>query len=794
MVYEQGAMRARGSWFYSLRFRLTFLVALAVLPVLGLTLYSTVEQRRLAGLEVQETALRLARLASSRQGQMILGTRQLLTGLAQLREVREANGAACRVLFADLLKAYPLYSNLGAIDLDGRLYCSALPMADPVNLVDRSYFQRALKAADFAIGDYQIGRVTKTPTLNFGYPIRDIKGDLQGVVYAAVSLSWLNQVIRDADLPDGSTLSVTDKNGTILVRYPDPENWVGRSTPESILSRTANTFRTGVAEASEPDGIPRLIGFTPFLGNKQGGDVYVSIGIPKRVAYAAADQMLAWNLTWLGIIAVIAFAAAWFGGDLFVLRHANALVSGAKQLEKGNLTARVGPPYGHGELGELAQTFDEMAASLQKNAVLLQYQATHDALTGLSNRNFFIDHLRAEILSAEGRNKPSALLLMDLDRFKEINDTIGHDNGDLLIKSATDRLKAVVGSSGIIARLGGDEFAVFLTNGDRAAAVTLARDIMKAFEKPFILDDLPITSEVSIGIALFPEHGDFLIRRAEVAMYLAKEEKTGYAVYAPEKDTYSPERLILLTDLRHAIEENELYLAYQPKIDIQSRAVNGVEALVRWQHPRLGLVPPDQFIGLAERTGLIKPLTLWVLNEALRQRHLWRQEGIALSVAVNLSARNLEPTLPEQISALLRSYDLPSEALQIEITEGSIMRDPVHAREILNHLSELGIKIAIDDFGTGYSSLAYLSKLPVDQIKIDRSFVMNLTADENAAVIVRSTIDLGHQLELEVIAEGVENEEIINRLRALGCDCAQGYYISRPLKAPELTTWLANAT
>jgi diguanylate cyclase (GGDEF)-like protein len=468
-------------------------------------------------------------------------------------------------------------------------------------------------------------------------------------------------------------------------------------------------------------------------------------------------------------------------------------VSGAKQLEKGNLTARVGPPYGHGELGELAQTFDEMAASLPKNAVLLQYQATHDALTGLSNRNFFIDHLRAEILSAEGRNK-SALLLMDLDRFKEINDTIGHDNGDLLIKSATDRLKAVVGSSGIIARLGGDEFAVFLTNGDRAAAVALARDIMKAFEKPFILDDLPITSEVSIGIALFPEHGDFLIRRAEVAMYLAKEEKTGYAVYAPEKDTYSPERLILLTDLRHAIEENELYLAYQPKIDIQGRAVNGVEALVRWQHPRLGLVPPDQFIGLAERTGLIKPLTLWVLNEALRQCHLWRQEGIALSVAVNLSARNLEPTLPEQISALLRSYDLPSEALQIEITEGSIMRDPVHAREILNHLSELGIKIAIDDFGTGYSSLAYLSKLPVDQIKIDRSFVMNLTADENAAVIVRSTIDLGHQLGLEVIAEGVENEEIINRLRALGCDCAQGYYISRPLKAPELTTWLANAT
>jgi EAL domain-containing protein (putative c-di-GMP-specific phosphodiesterase class I) len=349
-----------------------------------------------------------------------------------------------------------------------------------------------------------------------------------------------------------------------------------------------------------------------------------------------------------------------------------------------------------------------------------------------------------------------------------------------------------VGSSGIIARLGGDEFAVFLSNADRHASVAMAQNILQAFEKPFVLDGLPITSEVSIGIALFPEHGDHLIRRAEVAMYVAKEEKSGYAIYAPEKDNYSPDRLILLTDLRQAVEENQLYLVYQPKIDLKNRAVNGVEALVRWQHPRIGLVPPDQFIGLAERTGLIKTLTVWVLNEALRQCHLWRQAGIELSVAVNISARNLETTLPQQISDLLRNYDLPSKALQIEITEGTIMRDPVHAKELLNRLSKIGIKIAIDDFGTGYSSLSYLSKLPVDQIKIDRSFVMNLTADENAGVIVRSTIDLGHQLGLEVIAEGVENEEIMSRLRALGCDCAQGYYISRPLKAPELTTWLAN--
>lgn len=778
--------------FSSLRARLILLVALAVVPVLGLTVYTAIKHRQVASVEVQETALRLARLASTRQGQMILGTRQLLTGLAQLREVREADGNACSALFAELLKAYPLYSNLGAIDRDGQLYCSGLPLTDPVSLADRAYFQRALRSSDFAIGDYQIGRVTKAATINFGYPIRNAKDQIQGVVYAAVSLNWLNHVVRDADLPEGSTFSVTDKGGTILIRYPEPEKWVGKSIPEPILIKTASSFGTGVAEASEPDGIPRLVGFTPLLGNKEAGDVYVSIGIPKQVAYAAADQMLAWNLSWLAIIAVIAFAAAWFGGDLFILRQVNVLVGAAREVEKGNLTTRVGPPYGQGELSKLGQTFDEMADALQKNAALLQYRASHDALTGLPNRNFFMEHLKEKILSAQAGNERFAIVLMDLDHFKEINDTIGHNNGDRLIKSASERLKDSVSKSGIIARLGGDEFAVFLSKTEREGAVLLAKNILKAFEKPFILNDLAVTSEASLGIALYPDHGDFPIRRAEVAMYVAKEEKTGYAIYAPERDRYNPERLTLLTDLRQAIEENQLYLTYQPKIDIQTRTVNGVEALVRWRHPRLGVVPPDQFIGLAERTGLIKPLTTWVFNEALRQCRAWRQNGIELSVAVNISARNLEPALPGQVAAMLQTYNLTPPSLEIELTEGTIMKDPLHAKEILRRLSDIGIKIAIDDFGTGYSSLSYLSKLPVDQIKIDRSFVIDMAADEDAAVIVRSTVDLGHQLGLEVIAEGVENEDILSRLGALGCDSAQGYYFSRPLRAPELAKWLAN--
>lgn len=298
-----------------------------------------------------------------------------------------------------------------------------------------------------------------------------------------------------------------------------------------------------------------------------------------------------------------------------------------------------------------------------------------------------------------------------------------------------------------------------------------------------------------MGIALYPEHGDsadFLSRRAEVAMYLAKEEKTGYAVYASEKDRYSPERLTLLAELRQGVEENQLYLLYQPKLELHSRTVGGVEALVRWQHPRLGMVPPDQFIGLAERTGLIKPLTIWVLNEALRQCREWQLSGLNLSVAVNISSRNLEQDLPNHIAAMLQSNNLTPNCLELEITEGTLMKDPVHAREILTRLSKMGIKISVDDFGTGYSSLSYLSKLPVDEIKIDQSFVRNMATDENAAVIVRSTINLGHQLGLSVVAEGVENQEVLESLAALGCNSAQGYHISRPVSGANLTEWLKN--
>jgi diguanylate cyclase (GGDEF)-like protein len=781
------------SLFSSLRGRLILLVALAVAPVLGLTFYSAFEQRQRVAAEVQETALRLARLASTEQRQIILWTRQLLIGLAELREVRERRSTECSALFAKVLKAHPLYANLGVIDREGNLYCSARPAVGSINLTDREYFQRTMKASDFAIGDYQIGRVTDSANINFGYPVRDEKQRVQGVIFAALRLDWLSRLMKEAELPTGSTFTVADSNGAVLVRYPDSAGRLGQVAPEPMLATVTRSFDTGVARASEPDGIERLFGFTPLLGKGQAGDVYVSIGIPRRIAYAEADRLLARNLTWLCLIAVVAFTSAWFGGDLFVLRRLKALVTTAKQLGAGQLTVRVGPPYEHGELGELAQTFDDMAASLQENAVQLQYHTTHDSLTRLPNYLFFRDYLRAMILTAGDNSQPAALFILDLDRFKGINRSIGHHNGARLLKLASQRIKDVVGKPGVVARLTGNEFGVLQPGVDRDVAIRIARQLLKAFEEPFILGELPIEIEVSVGIALYSKpsgDADLLMHQAEIAMYQAKEERSGYCVFVAGKDQSRAEHITLLAELRRAIEQNELYLHYQPQVDLGARTVSGVEALLRWEHPKLGTILPDRFIGLAEDTGLIKPLTFWVLKEAIHQCSAWRLTGLEIMVAVNISSRNLEPDLPERIMALLQSCDLAPQYLELEITERTIMKDPVHTQEIFARLKEIGIKISLDDFGTGYSSLSYLSKLPVSQIKIDKSFVINMVTDENAAAIVRSTVELGHQLGLKVIAEGVESRDVLERLKALNCDALQGYYISRPVSAGELADWV----
>ncbi|TAK06425.1 MAG: EAL domain-containing protein [Candidatus Manganitrophaceae bacterium] len=429
---------------------------------------------------------------------------------------------------------------------------------------------------------------------------------------------------------------------------------------------------------------------------------------------------------------------------------------------------------------------------------VIQKLAYSDPLTGFPNRAFLQEHLREAILGGQRLEKSVALLLIDLDRFREINDTLGHRHGDLLLRQLALRLKEVLREQDVVARLGGDEFAVVMLLAESKHAVLVAKKVLGTIEAPLPVEGLPVRVEASIGIALFPDHGEsaeILFQRADVAMYRAKQIGSGYLLYDPKYDQHDPLRLTLMGELPQAIESDHLVLYYQPKVDLKTRRVIGVEALVRWRHPVRGFIAPDQFILPAEQTGLIRPLTLWVFRAALLQCQQVQLVEREISIAVNLSARNLhDPQLPEKIAVLLKDVSRPFGQIEMEITESAIMADPSNAREALQRLRDLGIRFSIDDFGTGYSSLAYLKKLPVDAVKIDKSFTINMLANRDDAVIVKSTIDMVHDLGLKVIAEGVETREALDYLTALGCDAAQGYYISRPLPAEESMRWLAESS
>jgi diguanylate cyclase (GGDEF)-like protein len=426
----------------------------------------------------------------------------------------------------------------------------------------------------------------------------------------------------------------------------------------------------------------------------------------------------------------------------------------------------------------------------------LRHQALHDDLTDLPNRTLLYDRMEDALTAAERGGEPAALLLVDLDRFKEVNDTLGHDTGDRLLEEVAARLQGVVRRGDTLARLGGDEFAVLLRGlPDRGMAAELAGRLQDAIARPFTLDGVVAVLDASIGIAHCPEHGTdvhTLVQRADVAMYDAKRSRTSIETYSAERDPYSAERLQLLGELRSAIGAGELVLHYQPKVDVGSQQVVGVEALLRWQHPVHGLLPPAEFVPLAERTGAIGDLTRWVLDAALAQCRAWRDAGLDLTMAVNLAAPNIaDATLPDVVAGLLERHGVPGDRLECEISEHTVMADPRRAMAILERLRGLGVKLSLDDFGTGHSSLSYLKRLPLDEVKIDRSFVMGMTEDDNDAAIVRTTIDLARNLGLDVVAEGVETEAILRDLSDLSCDIAQGFFLSKPLPAAELDGWLA---
>jgi diguanylate cyclase len=427
----------------------------------------------------------------------------------------------------------------------------------------------------------------------------------------------------------------------------------------------------------------------------------------------------------------------------------------------------------------------------------LQYLAYHDLVTGLPNYAMFQRRVEGAILNSKREANRFGVFILKIHRFNDINGTLGYDTSDVLLAQVGQRLGKLLAEPDMLACLRANEFGVFLPQvEDDAGAVEKVQTFISELEEPFVLDGLKLGIQTSFGIAVFPDHGTSaiaLMQRARIALIAARKAFRGYAIYKPEQDRAQPKQLALLGELRNAIIKNELFLLYQPKIELKNGQVSGVETLVRWEHPEFGITPPDQFIPEAEQTGLIMPLTLWVLHEALQQCKVWFDEGRTLKVAVNLSAINLQSDeLVDQIEGLLKTCGVSPALVELEVTESALMVNPQYAMEQIRRLKEMGLRVSIDDFGTGYSSLAYLTRLPVDTIKIEKLFVMNMATRKEDSVIVRTIIALAHGLGLNVVAEGVESRETYELLKKLNCDEGQGYYFSQPLPATELIVRLSD--
>jgi diguanylate cyclase (GGDEF)-like protein len=599
--------------------------------------------------------------------------------------------------------------------------------------------------------------------------------------------------------------AATALNVSFLARAPSESDWkllvstlpaeTSATLPRELGSMTmANANAEDIATLHMND--EAYLALASDMG-KRGGKQVIAVLQQSQLQALEPLRRLQMFLLYLSVISLLAMLAASYMIARNITKPISALGSLAKRIQQGDYTQPAAVDR-KDEIGELASAFNHMKDGLATREAKISELAYRDQLTGLPNRILFHDRLEqaARLTSRAGQNL--ALLIINLDRFREVNVILGHHIGDLLLQEISRRLAAVLErDSDTLARLGGDEFAVLLSDCDTNGALLVARKIMDTLDQPILLEGQEVIATGSIGIAIYPEHGkeiNTLMRRADIAKYEAKHNNSGYALFDLNYVEQNQEHLSLLAELRHAIERNEFVLYYQPKVGFATGTIGHVEALVRWIHPERGMIPPDQFIPYAEHTGYIRTITRWVLEEAIRQRSVWDGMQLPLTISVNISARDLiNADLPKLIATLMDKYGASPDWICLEITESAIMGDTKRALAILEELHSMGLTLSVDDFGTGYSSLAYLKKLPVSELKIDQSFVFHMAEDRDDATIVRSTIEMGHNMGLVVVAEGIENKATWDMLHGMGCDLAQGYYISKPVPADALQKWFTQA-
>ncbi len=611
-------------------------------------------------------------------------------------------------------------------------------------------------------------------------------------VRAPLPVAWVVMGFAVEDVIGSDLLRLTDLHLTLLQQ-------TGTDTVETSFTTLPPQKATLIRQASWEGELLDIRRST--LGTEDFGTRVMDIGqsdgqrryavLQRSIAEAEAPyrqlQLLLLGLTLLGLLAALV-------GSLFtarrITRPLGELVQAARRLQAGEHTEPVKITR-RDEIGTLGEAFNAMSAALAERQQQITRLAYWDSLSGLPNRILFEQQLQARLNAGE----TGCVLILDLVRFKLVNDVLGHALGNALIKASGERLAhPPLAPASLLARLGGDEFALWLPGVAESGLKALEAEVAARFRHPFAVQDQAVDLGVRMGAidsALYPGDAVLLLGRAEMALYAAKARHEECMAYAPLLDQSSEASLSLMSDLRRAAEHDEFILHFQPKMDLAGQAVSGAEVLVRWQHPERGRIPPDAFIPFAEQTGFIRTLSRWVIEATLRQQVQWRAAGYELPVAVNLSTRDLmDADLPAWLTERMAAHELPHDALTLEITESAIMDDPQRAQFTLEQLDLLGFRLAIDDFGTGYSSLGYLKRLPVRELKIDKSFVMRLTSDADDRIIVRATVELAHNMGLKVVAEGVETREIWDALIELGCDYGQGFYMSRPLPAADFLAWL----
>ncbi len=618
-------------------------------------------------------------------------------------------------------------------------------------------------------------------------------------VLAPVPIAWLAMGFKIDDKLARELLALTSLQVTFLTsngaaRWNVPASTLSDSARADLAARIPDPAQTASTQSTISIGGDDYETRVLRLHRQGERDILAALQRSLKTALEPFNRLR----NTLLLLAVASIVLSVVGSILLgrsLARPINRLAVMARKIRDGDYS-QLADVTQKDQIGELASSFNHMREAISSREEKILRLAYQDTLTSLPNRALFNDRLEMALSSAVRTKTPVTVLMMDLDRFKYVNDALGHPVGDMVLREVGARFKALLRTTDTVARLGGDEFAIILPNAGIESAKEIATTILRAFEKPIILDGQPLDVGSSIGIASYPEHGTDpteLMRHVDVAMYVAKRSNRGFAVYSAE--FYQPRQdfLRLLSDLRTAIERDELVLHFQPKVNLRTGKTTNVEALIRWVHPQRGFVPPSEFIPFAEHTGFIRTITCSVIEKAIRQCRLWKDQGIDMVISFNISSRDLvNPELPKLVENALTENGVEPHRIAIEVTESGFMEEPGQALDILQRLDKLGVRLSIDDYGTGYSSLAYIKKLPVQEIKIDQSFVKNMINDTNDAIIVKSTIDLGHNMGLKVVAEGVEDVESLSMLKQLGCDYAQGYYMSKPLSAEDFEAWLSN--